>query len=587
MIVQCEHCKTKFRLADERISSSGVKVRCSKCAHVFTVVRSGPEARIEANLLDSTASMRPLAPGEATGGALADDLMLPHFGGASLGGAGSGLGGSTGALGATSPGNELVGPPSGLAGPGVVPAWAASPMSPPPTFGNVLPPLPFDVGPPPPVSRPPPGPTPRSPVAATPAGRPPPGHSLPSAPRAFLELEAAASPVPFADLEGSGAFEARTDLAPRPGRAGTEIEPPRGSPATRGPTLLDPLRSPPAARAATELDRATKPSTPAGIRAPTFPPPPEFDPLGGGLPLASIPAPPPPPRVPAADADRFALPRPSDPLASVPPDDMFGGALVGGSAATFGNELGFEPDDGTGGAKLARIELRKGLLGQAGVSTFGAANEQTTRIAARIAQREADSGEEGEPVPSLRRRSMPLVRSALLLVGLFVVVGIALLLRGERRETYVGEPTFVDSVLGAAPPLVDGALKDVYVERARVTSYPLRDPHPRLVVSGRAANGGSDLTADVEVVASVLEGDRVVLQREAPLGAMIPLDVLARAQSAEALDAAWAQAERPTTPWARGQTRPFMVVFAEVPPGIERFTVRVDFRPAKPRLGQR
>lgn len=41
MIVQCEQCRTKFRLDDGKVSDRGVKVRCAKCRHVFTVQREG------------------------------------------------------------------------------------------------------------------------------------------------------------------------------------------------------------------------------------------------------------------------------------------------------------------------------------------------------------------------------------------------------------------------------------------------------------------------------------------------------------------------------------------------------------------
>ncbi len=37
MIIQCEQCRTKFKLDDERISDRGVRVRCAKCRNVFTV----------------------------------------------------------------------------------------------------------------------------------------------------------------------------------------------------------------------------------------------------------------------------------------------------------------------------------------------------------------------------------------------------------------------------------------------------------------------------------------------------------------------------------------------------------------------
>lgn len=37
MIIQCEKCKTKFKLDDSRVKDKGVKVRCTKCKHVFRV----------------------------------------------------------------------------------------------------------------------------------------------------------------------------------------------------------------------------------------------------------------------------------------------------------------------------------------------------------------------------------------------------------------------------------------------------------------------------------------------------------------------------------------------------------------------
>jgi len=43
MIVQCQACQTRFRLADEKIKSSGTKVRCSKCKEIFTVTPAEPE----------------------------------------------------------------------------------------------------------------------------------------------------------------------------------------------------------------------------------------------------------------------------------------------------------------------------------------------------------------------------------------------------------------------------------------------------------------------------------------------------------------------------------------------------------------
>ncbi|MDD2734523.1 MAG: DUF3426 domain-containing protein [Desulfuromonadaceae bacterium] len=42
MIIQCEKCQTRFRLDDSRVTGKGVKVRCTKCKHVFTVRKEEP-----------------------------------------------------------------------------------------------------------------------------------------------------------------------------------------------------------------------------------------------------------------------------------------------------------------------------------------------------------------------------------------------------------------------------------------------------------------------------------------------------------------------------------------------------------------
>jgi predicted Zn finger-like uncharacterized protein len=44
MIIQCEKCRTRFRLDDTKVKDKGVKVRCTKCKHVFTVRKESPEA---------------------------------------------------------------------------------------------------------------------------------------------------------------------------------------------------------------------------------------------------------------------------------------------------------------------------------------------------------------------------------------------------------------------------------------------------------------------------------------------------------------------------------------------------------------
>ncbi|MRR07723.1 MAG: DUF3426 domain-containing protein, partial [Deltaproteobacteria bacterium] len=42
MIIQCAQCKARFRLDDSKVSDVGIKVRCSKCKHIFVVKRDAP-----------------------------------------------------------------------------------------------------------------------------------------------------------------------------------------------------------------------------------------------------------------------------------------------------------------------------------------------------------------------------------------------------------------------------------------------------------------------------------------------------------------------------------------------------------------
>ena len=47
MIIKCEQCQTRFRLDDSKVTDKGVKVRCAKCKHVFSVQKEQPEPEIQ------------------------------------------------------------------------------------------------------------------------------------------------------------------------------------------------------------------------------------------------------------------------------------------------------------------------------------------------------------------------------------------------------------------------------------------------------------------------------------------------------------------------------------------------------------
>lgn len=47
MIVHCDQCSTNFRLDDAKVKDAGVRVRCSKCRHIFTVFPESPRENSE------------------------------------------------------------------------------------------------------------------------------------------------------------------------------------------------------------------------------------------------------------------------------------------------------------------------------------------------------------------------------------------------------------------------------------------------------------------------------------------------------------------------------------------------------------
>ncbi len=73
MIIQCEQCRTKFKLDDEKVSDRGVRVRCVRCRNVFTVRKPvaeleplsppiAPEASIPAFAAAAEAEFEPATP---------------------------------------------------------------------------------------------------------------------------------------------------------------------------------------------------------------------------------------------------------------------------------------------------------------------------------------------------------------------------------------------------------------------------------------------------------------------------------------------------------------------------------------------
>lgn len=67
MVLQCDQCKTRFRLDDSKIKDGGVKVRCSKCKHVFIVNKevSQEEADFDSILSNLGSTAPPSQPAQS------------------------------------------------------------------------------------------------------------------------------------------------------------------------------------------------------------------------------------------------------------------------------------------------------------------------------------------------------------------------------------------------------------------------------------------------------------------------------------------------------------------------------------------
>lgn len=131
---------------------------------------------------------------------------------------------------------------------------------------------------------------------------------------------------------------------------------------------------------------------------------------------------------------------------------------------------------------------------------------------------------------------------------------------------------------------LEPVLDSIDVEGAHVTAYPTRAGKSLLVVAGNATNAGSEGLTELEAIATIFDGATIVERREALVGLTISEDVLASVTGAQELDRAYEAALSESTADARslgaGATRPFMVVFPDLPADVEQRAFVVEFRRA-------
>lgn len=548
MIVQCDKCTTKFRIADEKVTPGGVKVRCSRCAHVFVVSSSSGAsstrlsqntAPVDASVMSAlVAATVPSVPSESV-------TARTHL--------------APGAISRTVANTAETAAVLGFTGVKRPDAVDTEPAKLSPGLGLVFPP----------------------PNASTePQQRPGPASS-PSA-------------SDFSDLDEAfrRALAESGDQQPKPLTGPTSSNPPRAplsvAPGMGGPrsSAFAPVPIPPAP---TDLDRLGGPSAGADdsgsldalyaraprshLAEPRFPAPSsssfgvlstgdaQFPPPQDGFPkpaptaagpsdLGDIPG-----LLAPADDDPFAnidlevpsgirsriqqpsidIPPPPDPMAMLDPDS--------------------EP--------LARIELNHGP----NPLTLPPAEPEATAVV--ITQTSTSSVD--EPTQPTDGRWPTL---AGILLGLVTVVFVV---------PSLGQGA-IESVLPPSAERVDWATVPgkgpVRVDSAQVTAYPSAASGALLVVSGDATNRTDRTIAGVKVRVEAFDGEASILEGESLVGVGLSEGQLTAVKSEADLKAAVDEAVRAhgdrgglLEPGAR---RPFMIVFPRIPQRAQALEFRIS-----------
>lgn len=577
MIVQCTNCRARFRVADEKVTDRGVKVRCTKCTTVFRVTKGDGLGHVTGPtpVTGPTLVTRPNTGPHATAAAPRVVPNLPQA--VSL------------TYGAASPHQtldldlELGASPSGGA------TW-------PPAA-------------PPPRPSPPPPPVPRSPEhidaaldaalrssdpfanygtrAPPPAsllgGGPPTGQRVPMPPAPGFSPGAALHD-PFAELD----FDAPAPSVPRPFHPGPPSAP------TMPPSALDPFALDP---------------TPPSMREPTRPPPstalsPDVAALHDPFAELDLPSAPPPGAMPTPRPLRESTVPPvrREPTAppqrepTVPPgaspDSVF--VLSPNAAHEFEikdpgdgeTELDLDYRGGLGEPPRPKPAVELGRLQNRPGSSDRRADEPPAPAVA--AQKPADAPAETllpDPRAKMRARARRELASALFnvasagLVAATALVGLAAV-RAPRPLTLgdVGFP-LVWFALGQAG--ADDAL--LQARNVRTGTFVTGTGHELLYVTGTAHNDQPAALPALRVHVEVLQGDRVIARADslAHLAATPEdLDALGDGDNAELQRRLAKEAGSLQVP--ASSRAPFVAVFPLSARDVDGAQVRVHVEPGLP-----
>jgi len=571
MIVKCEQCQTRFKIPDDRVTDKGVKVRCTKCQHMFRVTREmGQPSAVPA------ASVAPPAPLQAPRKTMAPPVFSPppppggleadpfaRFGGPSDAGAHDETRPGVFALGVEAskvPDLRLFPPPD--------PIRPAPAPSQPFDFSTLAPSAP------PPAPKPAPrASSPKPLTTQMPRAEPPKPHA---APFDFAGLTSTPSPPAPKVSPGASPFDFSAlgpSAAPDAGNGGLAFDFSMLGPSTALP--------PPAASAP----------------PPNLPPPPAFDfsslgpsptsamsPNAASTKVAAFES------APAFDPSSIDLPpapRPSSPLfADVPdlnepssgtgstieptnvPDDFFGTPLSPPPSAPRASAPGSYRSGG--GSKEDLFEMPRAAGAEPAAPSaprpqISIAGAPPTPMAG-AAPTQFQSPEVGP-----RRSALGLVVNlgiAVVLVTGLIIVGSALLNEGTL-DASTFSPDRLKALVTRESDFETGDISNGLYDTLR--------GKPVFYVRGEVTNLTATSTR-VRIRAEILDGDTMVRAAEVVAGTPPTPEQLRNLTGADEVERLLATVSKTAPTLAPGEGAPFLVTFFEYPPDLKAFRVRVSAR---------
>lgn len=530
MIVKCEQCQTRFKIPDDKVTDKGVKVRCTKCGHTFRVTRETAPAAAAAPAASPTA-VTAKAPAVKVPLDSADPFS--KFGGTSVPPREEQTRPGVFALGVEASRMPDLGRP--------VPPPPAPPTARPATTS------PFDfqsLVPPPPPSKP-----------AAPAAQPAPFDfaSLVSAP-------ASAAPAPAAPPPAPAPFDFSALTAPAPVASPAPPPPP---PRTSAPAR--PIDAPPMSFDFSSL----------GPPPPAAPPPPPSGPRAA----AASPKPPPP-------SEAATIPSAFPTLGGPPPGDLLGdipSPTPGGALLDDPFASAAQPSLSSIPADASKEEARNALFDMAAAAPPmepppPSAPPSTEIVSPPPGVPRSSPSNTAAPVPrppdpatERGRRALGLVVNvliaAVLVVGL-VVVGTATVNEGKLDLDAMGA-----SLKALVTPASDFTAEDI-----SNGLYDTKMGRPVFFVRGVVTNR-SGASTRVRVRAEILDGATLVRSAEVVAGSPPSPEELFRLAEATEVKVLMERASTKAPAVEAGGAAPFLVTFAEYPPDLKAFRVRVTARP--------